>query len=221
MAFCLTYCISICISASVVDPLHLQYYGFTGRMIALALMHKIPIGVLFDRTLFLQLADRPVTLDDIVDADPSLHNSYGKIQEMDPSLVDSNALGLTFVRDVELLGSRKVVELIPGGKGIVVNSKNLREYIHLLIQDKFVNCITDQVAYLTHGFSSILGKSELSKNFFDSLDVEDFNQMLAGSNATINVKEWKSHTDYNGYTRKSCQIEWFWKVYKLFPLSEY
>ncbi|GJN15807.1 hypothetical protein PR202_gb02749 [Eleusine coracana subsp. coracana] len=96
--------------ASIVDPLHLPYYEFAGRMIALALMHRIPVGVLFDRTLFLQLANRSITLDDIMDADPSLYASCKKILEMDSSLLDSNTLGLTFVREVELLGSRTVVK---------------------------------------------------------------------------------------------------------------
>ncbi|GJN03918.1 hypothetical protein PR202_ga21415 [Eleusine coracana subsp. coracana] len=108
---------------SVMDPLHLKYYEFAGRMIALALMYKIQVGVLFDRTLFLQLADRPVTLDDIADADPSLHASCKKILEMDSTIIDSNDLGLTFVREVELLGSRTVVELISRGRDIAVNSR--------------------------------------------------------------------------------------------------
>lgn len=181
-------------------------------MIALALMHEIPVGVLFDRTLFLQLADRPVTLDDIVDTDPSMHDSCKKILEMDPCLVDSDALGLTFVREVDLLGATTVVELIPGGKDIVVNSKNLLEYIHLLIQESFVNRTTNQVAYLSRGFSGMLTKCGLSKNFFQALDVEDFNQMLSGSKDTIDVKEWEAHTEYNGFRRNSRRVKWFWKV---------
>jgi hypothetical protein len=195
-----------------VDPLHRQYYEFAGRMVALALMHKIPVGVSFDRTLFLQLADRPVTLDDVVDADPSLHASCKKILEMDPRLLDSNALGLTFVREVELLGCQTVTELIQGGEDAAVNSKNRHEYIRLLIQDSFVNRTRNQVAYLALGFSNMFRKCKLSKNFFDALDVEDFNQMLGGSKGTIDVKEWKAHTDYHGYSSRSRRVKWFWKV---------
>ena len=81
-------------------------------------------GVFFDKTLFLQLAGRPITLDDIADTDPSLHASCKKILEMDSSLVDSNILELTFVREDEVLGSRVVIELFPGGKDIAVTSEN-------------------------------------------------------------------------------------------------
>jgi hypothetical protein len=192
--------------------MHRQYYEFTGRMVALALMHKIPVGVSFDRTLFLHLAVRPVTLDDIVDADPSLHASCKMILEMDPSLLDSNVLGLTFVREVELFGSRTVTELISGGKDIAVNSKNRGEYIRLLIEDTFVNCTRNQVAYLTLGFSGMFRKCELAKNFLEALDVEDFNHMLGGSKDTIDVREWEAHTDYHGYSSRSRKVKWFWKV---------
>ncbi|GJN03916.1 hypothetical protein PR202_ga21412 [Eleusine coracana subsp. coracana] len=205
--------------ASDVDPLHLPYYQFAGRMIALALIYEIPVGVSFDRTLFLQLAHRPVTLDDIADADPSLHTSCKNILEMDPSLVDSDALGLTFVREVELLGFRTVVELVPGGKDTPVNTKNLREYIHLLIQDRFVTCTKNQVAYLIRGFSSMLTKHELVKNFFDALDVEDFNQILGGNKDTIDVKEWKAQTDYIGY-REGMRVKWFWETVKAMTLDQ-
>ncbi|TVU05242.1 hypothetical protein EJB05_48400, partial [Eragrostis curvula] len=205
---------------SVVDPLHLPYYQFAGRMIALALMHNIPVGVLFDRTLFLLLATRPVTLDDIADADPSLHANCKKILEMDPSLVDSNLLGLTFVRETELLGSRTVTELISGGKDTIVNSENRSNYIHLLIQDRFVNCTRDQLAYFSLGFNSMFGRRELPKYFFEALDVEDFNQMLGGSKDTIDVKEWRAHTDYNGYRETSRRVKWFWKVVKAMTVEQ-
>ncbi|RLN05105.1 E3 ubiquitin-protein ligase UPL5-like [Panicum miliaceum] len=178
--------------SSVVDPLHLGYFEFAGRMIALALMHKIHVGVFFDRTLFLRLTGRPITLDDIADTDPSLHKSCKQILEMDPSLVDSNVLGLTFVREVEVLGSRTVRELNPGGKDIVVTSQNRDTYISLLIQDRFINSTRRQLSYFIRRFSSFFDRGELGAKFFESLDAADFDQMLGGgSNDTIDVKEWR------------------------------
>ncbi|KAL6644574.1 hypothetical protein ACP70R_016182 [Stipagrostis hirtigluma subsp. patula] len=198
--------------SSVVDPLHLWYYIFSGRMIGLALMHKIQVGVSLDLTLFLQLAGRHISLDDIADADPPLHASCKKLLEMDPSLVDSDGLGLTFVREFEALGSRKSIELIEGGNDIAVTSKNRCKYIHLLIQDSFVNCTKNQLAHFAEGLSSIFINWQFSRVFFQSLDVEDFNQMLGGSKDTIDMNQWKAHTNYNGYRARDCQIIWFWKV---------
>ena len=185
----LTFCISICIAASVVDPLHLEYFEFAGRMIALALRHKMHAGVFFDQTLFLQLAGRPITLDDIADI-----------------------LELTFVREDEVLGSRVVIELFPGGKDIAVTSENRCQYIDLLIQDRFVNSTRRQLAYFAAGFRIMFNKWKPWTQFFASLDIEDFDRMLGGSKGTIDVNEWRAQTDYRGYKEKCRQIKWFWKV---------
>lgn len=195
------------------DPLKLQYFDFAGRMVALALKHKIHVGFFFDRTLFLHLAGRPITLDDITDADPSLHTSCKKILEMDPNLVDSNMLGLTFVREVEVLGSRTVTELIPGGKDIAVTSQNRCNYLDLLIKDRFVTSTRCRLNPFTAGFSSIFGKGTHWRKFFDSLDAPDFDLMLGGSSKdNIDVKEWRAFTGYRGYKEKDRQIKWFWEV---------
>ena len=186
---------------------------FAGRMIALALMHRIHVGVFFDRTLFLRLTGRSLILDDIADTDPSLHKSCKQILEMDPSLVDSNVLGLTFVREVEVLGSRTTRELIPGGKDVAVTSQNRQSYISLLIQDRFINSIRLQLTYFIIGFSSFFERGELWVKFFESLDATDFDRMLGGDgNDAIDVKEWRAYTDYRGYKQKDRQIKWFWKV---------
>ncbi|KAE9594742.1 putative aminoacyltransferase, E1 ubiquitin-activating enzyme [Lupinus albus] len=114
--------------ASKVHPLHLQYFEFSGRVIALALMHRVHVGIVFAHVFFVQLAGKSITLEDIKDADPCLYSSCKKILEMDADFIDSDALGLTFVREVEELGYRKVIELCPGGESLVVNSKNRKKY---------------------------------------------------------------------------------------------
>ncbi|CAN4105989.1 unnamed protein product [Withania somnifera] len=198
--------------ASKVDPLHLEYFSFSGRVIALALMHKIQVGIVFDRVFFLQLSGKSISLDDIRDADPFLYSSCKQILEMDPEMVDQDTLGLTFVREVEELGSRKVVELCPNGKSTTVNSKNRKQYVELLIQHRFVTSIAEQVAHFAQGFADIIITIRLQRSFFRSLDPEDLDSMLHGSETAVSVEDWKAHTDYNGYKESDPQISWFWKI---------
>lgn len=200
--------------ASKVDPLHLDYFSFSGRVIALALMHKVQVGIVFDRVFFLQLAGMCLSLEDIRDADPCLYNSCKKILEMDAEFMDSDALGLTFVREVEELGSMRVVELCPGGKAIVVNSRNREEYVNLLIQNRFATSISEQISHFARGFSDILCNSRNQRFFFQSLELEDLDWMLHGSESAICVDDWKAHTDYSGYKETDPQIVWFWKTVK-------
>lgn len=197
---------------SVVDPLHLKYFSFVGRMIALALMHKIQVGVTFDHAFFLQLSGKTITLEDIQDADPFLYMSCKKILEMNDEILDSDVLGLTFVREIVAPGCQRAVELCPGGMEISVNSRNRKEYVALLIQNCFVTSTAEQIHHFSQGFSDIFLEKKLHKLFFRNLDVEDFNQMLGGSDDAIDVNDWKSHTDYGGYKENDCQISWFWKI---------
>ncbi|XP_074307436.1 E3 ubiquitin-protein ligase UPL5-like [Silene latifolia] len=199
--------------ASKVHSVYIEYFRFAGRVIALALMHKIQIGYFLDRVFFLQLAGRSVSLGDIKDADPYLHNSCKQILEMDPEFVDSDALCLTFVTETEELGSRKVVELCSGGKDIIVNSKNRKKYVHLIVQQRFATSIAEQVSSFAQGFADILRDDNLATTFFEILELEDLDWMLHGSGSEeISIEDWKKHTEYVGYKKSDKQIVWFWKV---------
>ncbi|KAL8032963.1 hypothetical protein ABFX02_13G132000 [Erythranthe guttata] len=198
--------------ASKVDPLHLKYFSFSGKVIALALMHKVQIGIVLDRVFFLQLAGQTITLEDIKDADPYLYNSCKQILEMDPTTIDQDALGLTFIDEKEELGARKVIELCPDGKNVIVNSKNRRRYIDSLIQHRFVTSISEQVAHFTEGFADIMSSNEIKRSFFRCLNHEDLDCMLHGSESGISVEDWRAHTDYHGFVKTDVQISWFWEI---------
>ncbi|KAL3519372.1 hypothetical protein ACH5RR_017521 [Cinchona calisaya] len=198
--------------ASKVDPLHLDYFKFCGRVVALALMHKIQVGIVLDRAFVLQLAGKDISLEDIQDIDPYLYSSYKQILEMDPEAVDQDVLGLTFVREVEELGTRKVIELCPDGQNIVVNSKNRKQYIDLLIEHRFVSSISEPLSRFAEGFSAIMSGSSTHKSFFQSLEPEDLDWMLHGSENAISVEDWMAHTEFNGYKDTDPQIFWFWKI---------
>ncbi|XP_052735586.1 E3 ubiquitin-protein ligase UPL5-like, partial [Vigna angularis] len=201
--------------ASKVHPRHLEYFRFAGRVIALALLERVQVGIVFDRVFFAQLAGIRVSLEDIRDADPCLYRSCKQILEMDADFIDSDALGLTFVRELEELGCREVVELCPGGKNIEFNSQNREHYVDLLIQHCFVTSISEQVANFAQGLADILSSSKLQQ-FFQCLELEDLDWMLYGSENTISIEDWKAHTVYKDYKESDCQISWFWEVCRLY-----
>uniref|UniRef100_M1B180 HECT-type E3 ubiquitin transferase n=1 Tax=Solanum tuberosum TaxID=4113 RepID=M1B180_SOLTU len=190
--------------ASEVNLLHLEYFQFSGRMIALALAYDVQIGVVFYRVFFLQLAGNGVLLEDIRDTDPFMYRSCKEILQKDAKIVDQDVLALTFVCEVESLGVRREIELCPNGKDIVVDSKNRETYVHLLIQYRYITSIAEQVAYFSKGFSDVITKSRLW-SFFWCLSHKDFNLMLGGR-SDISVEDWKAHTDYNAYEESDLQI---------------
>ncbi|KAB8111065.1 E3 ubiquitin-protein ligase UPL5 isoform X2 [Oryza sativa Japonica Group] len=200
-------------------PSDRQRFFLNGRrIIGLALMHRVQVGITLDRTLFLHLAGRSIKLEDISAADPVMYASCKRILEMDAAVVDG--LELTFSRDVHELGSRRTIELCSGGKDLHVNIRNRELYIDLLIKSTFVDSISVQLTHFVRGFSDILVDPELQKVFFEFLDLEDFDGMLGGSNKTINLEDWKLHTQYNGYKEKDRQIIWFWKAVESLSIEQ-
>ncbi|KAI4313990.1 hypothetical protein L6164_026933 [Bauhinia variegata] len=185
----LLFCLS---AASKVDPQHLEYFNFSGRIIALPLMHKVQVGIAFDRAFFLQLAGNYVTLEDIQDTDPYLYSSCKQILEMDVDFIDSDALELTFIREEEELGHRD-------------------KYVDLLIQDCFVSSISEQVSHFGQGFADILSDSS-AQQFFKTLELEYLDWMLHGNENIISIEDWKAHTEYKGYEETDPHISWFWEI---------
>ncbi|ESQ38197.1 hypothetical protein EUTSA_v10028412mg [Eutrema salsugineum] len=201
--------------ASQVDPLHPDFFEFTGRVIALALMHKVQVGVLFDRVFFLLLAGRKICLEDIKHTDRIMYNSCKQILEMDPVEFDSNGgLGLTFVLETEVLGKRDTLELCAGGKSVAVTSRNRDQYVKLLIEHQFARSISEQVEQFSQGFFDVLSDTEMTKSFFRRIYPEDLDGMLRGGENPLSIDDWKAHTQYNGFNENDHQIDWFWKIMK-------
>ncbi|KAI3915259.1 hypothetical protein MKX01_035518 [Papaver californicum] len=184
----------------------LKLFAFCGRVIALALMHEVKLGIAFDRTYDVQIQ--------------SCIRAAKNILEMDADLLDSDVMGLTFVREIEEFGSRKTVELCSGGINIVVCwiclESNREQYVHLLIQHIFVKSISAKVAYFKRVFGDILCKGRLAKNFFQGTELKGLDCLLRGSDKPICLKDWKAHTKYEDYREDDEKICWFWKREFLF-----
>lgn len=198
-------------TASGVNPGHLTYFRFCGRVIALALMHRVQMDVVFALTFFKQLAGLPVLWEDAKDADPCLYESCKKILEMDPEVIDTDILGLTFVSEVEELGTHKSMELCMGGKDMVVNSENRGHFVDLLVQRRLVNSVAEQVKSFSQGFSDLLVNSS-HQQFLRALEPADLDLMLYGKDRNICLEDWKAHTEYHDYNASDDQIVWFWQV---------
>jgi hypothetical protein len=198
-------------AASGVNPGHLTYFRFCGRVIALALMHRVQIDALFALTFFKQLAGLPISWEDSKDADPILYDSCKKILEMDAEEIDSDCLGLTFVAEVEELGKHKQLELCPGGREMVVNSENRRQFVELLVHKRLVSSISEQTKMFAQGFTDLLVNAN-SVQFLQAIAPEDLDLLLFGQDRPICVEDWKKHTEIHDYSATDEQICWFWKV---------
>ena len=97
---------------SGVNPDHLSYFHFVGRIIGTAVFHGHHIDGGFTTPFYKMLLNKPITLDDIEAVDPDLHKSLNWILINDiTEVIDS-----TFSVEHEAFGAIRVHELKPGGK---------------------------------------------------------------------------------------------------------
>ncbi|XP_074150680.1 E3 ubiquitin-protein ligase NEDD4 isoform X3 [Sminthopsis crassicaudata] len=181
---------------------HLSYFKFIGRVAGMAVYHGKLLDGFFIRPFYKMMLHKPITLHDMESVDSEYYNSLRWILENDPAELD-----LRFTVDEELFGQTHQHELKIGGSEIVVTNKNKKEYIHLVIQWRFVNRIQKQMSAFKEGFFELIPQDLIK--IFDENELE----LLMCGLGDVDVNDWREHTKYkNGYSVNHQVIQWFWKA---------
>ncbi|CAL8243247.1 unnamed protein product [Lota lota] len=181
---------------------HLSYFKFIGRVAGMAVYHGKLLDAFFIRPFYKMMLQKPITLHDMESVDSEYFNSLKWILENDPADLD-----LRFTIDEELFGQTHQHELKQGGVDIVVTNDNKKEYIHLVMQWRFVNRIQTQMTAFKDGFYELIPQ-DLVK-IFDENELE----LLMCGLGDVDVNDWRANTKYkNGYCPSQPVIQWFWKT---------
>ncbi|XP_074647220.1 E3 ubiquitin-protein ligase SMURF2-like isoform X2 [Tubulanus polymorphus] len=187
---------------SGVNPEHLSYFHFVGRIIGLAIFHGHYIDGGFTLPFYKQLLGKPIVLDDLESVDPELHRSLVWILENDIEDVIHN----TFAVDHESFGEMKVTELKPGGHDIPVSEDNKKEYVRLYVNWRFMRGIEAQFLALQKGFNELI-----PQHLLRPYDEKELELMISGL-GKIDVDDWKAHTRLKHCTPETNIVKWFWKA---------
>ncbi|XP_074862535.1 E3 ubiquitin-protein ligase NEDD4 isoform X2 [Carettochelys insculpta] len=181
---------------------HLSYFKFIGRVAGMAVYHGKLLDGFFIRPFYKMMLQKSITLHDMESVDSEYYSSLRWILENDPAELD-----LRFVVDEELFGQTHQHELKSGGSEIVVTNKNKRDYIHLVIQWRFVSRVQKQMAAFKEGFFELISQDLIK--IFDENELE----LLMCGLGDVDVADWKLNTKYkNGYSVTHQVIQWFWKA---------
>ncbi|RUS90106.1 hypothetical protein EGW08_002148 [Elysia chlorotica] len=187
---------------SGVNPEHLSYFHFVGRVIGMAIFHSHYLDGGFTMPFYKQLLGKPVTLDDLESVDPHLHRSLCWMLENNIE----NVLDHTFSVEHNSFGRMQEYELKPGGKDITVTEENKREYVRLYVQWRFMRGIEAQFLSLQKGFNEILPQHLLRP--FDERELE----LMIGGLGKIDLDDWKKHTRLKHCTAETHIVRWFWRA---------
>ncbi|CAI7578840.1 unnamed protein product [Penicillium bialowiezense] len=195
---------------SGVNPEHLNYFKFIGRVVGLAIFHRRFLDSFFIGAFYKMMLRKKVTLQDMEGVDEDLHRNLA--WTLDNEL--EGIVELTFSVDDEKFGERTTVDLIPGGRDIAVTDENKPQYIELVTEWKIVKRVEEQFNAFMSGFNELIPPDLV--NVFDERELE----LLIGGIADIDVDDWKKHTDYRGYQEQDEVIQNFWKIVRTWDAEQ-
>lgn len=187
---------------SAINPEHLNYFKFIGRVVGLGVFHRRFLDAFFVGALYKMMLRKKVILQDMEGVDAEVYNS---LNWMLNNSIDG-VLDLTFSADDETFGEVATVDLKPNGRDIEVTDENKHEYVELFCQWKVVDRVQEQFKAFMDGFNELIPEDLVT--VFDERELE----LLIGGIAEIDIEDWKKHTDYRGYQESDEVIQWFWKT---------
>ena len=195
------YTLQINPNSGICNENHLSWFKFIGRVCGMAVFHKKLINAFFIRPFYSMMLGKTIQLSDMESVDIEFHNSLCHIRDNDPE-----DLCLTFEVDDDVFGEAVSRDLIPRGRDFAVVEENKMEYINLIVQWRFVQRVREQMAAFLHGFQEVIPAESIG--VFDEGELE----LLLGGIGSINVRDWRDHTDYKNYSPEDAVIQWFWRL---------
>ncbi|MBW0511161.1 hypothetical protein O181_050876 [Austropuccinia psidii MF-1] len=195
---------------SGVNPEHLNYFKFIGRVLALAIFHRRFLDAYFITSFYKMILKKKIALADMESVDAEIFRSLTWMLENDITDVIEN----TFSVEDEKFGEVVTIDLKEDGRNLPVTEENKKEYIELITQWRIEKRVADQFKAFLTGFNELIPQDLI--NVFDERELE----LLIGGMSDIDVDDWIKHTDYRGYQQDDQVIKWFWQAVRAWPAEK-
>jgi E3 ubiquitin-protein ligase HUWE1 len=143
---------------SWVNPEHIGFFRFIGKMIGKAIYDGRLLDAYFSRAFYKQILGRKVDIRDLESVDPEYHKSLVWMLENDITGI----IDLDFSLEVEEFGAKKVIDLKENGSQIPVTEENKQEYVNLVVEHRLESAIKDQIKAILDGFYEIIPRNLIS-----------------------------------------------------------
>lgn len=195
---------------SFINPEHLSFFKFIGRIIGKAIYDGCFLDCHFSRAVYKKILDRPVSLKDMENLDLEYFKSLMWMLENDITDIITE----DFSVESDDYGEHKIIDLIPDGRNIPVTEENKQEYVRLVVEYRLQTSVVEQMSNFITGFHEIIPRDLIA--IFDEQELE----LLISGLPDIDVTDWQQNTTYNNYSPSSEQIQWFWRAVKSFDNEE-
>ncbi|CED82804.1 ubiquitin-protein ligase [Phaffia rhodozyma] len=195
---------------SDVNPEHLNYFKFIGRVLGLGIFHRRFLDAYFVASFYKMILKKKIVLEDLESVDAELFRGLKWMLENDITDVLENV----FATEEERFGEIITIPLIPNGENIDVTEANKKEYVDAITEYRISKRVEEQFNAFMSGFNELIPQELI--NVFDERELE----LLIGGMADIDVEDWKKHTDYRGYNPSDEVVGWFWKCVTEWPAEK-
>jgi len=192
---------------SGVNPEHLNYFKFIGRVVGLGIFHRRFLDAYFIVSFYKMILKKKITLADLESVDSGLHRGLTWMLENDITDVIEDTFSIT----EEHFGEVVTVDLKEGGRDVEVTQDNKKDYVDLVTEYRISRRVSEQFEAFMAGFNELIPQELI--NVFDERELE----LLIGGMSEIDTDDWQKHTDYRGYNPSDEVVEWFWMIVKAWP----
>ncbi|KAL3479873.1 hypothetical protein BJX99DRAFT_53548 [Aspergillus californicus] len=195
---------------SGVNPEHLMFFKFIGRIIGKALYEGRVLDCHFSRAVYKCILSRNASIKDMETLDLDYYKSLLWMLENDITDIITE----TFAIETDDFGEKQAIDLIENGRNIPVTQENKEEYIQKVVDYRLVVSVREQLDNFLKGFHEIIPPDLIS--IFNEQELE----LLISGLPEIEVDDWKANTEYHNYSASSPQIQWFWRAVRSFDKEE-
>jgi E3 ubiquitin-protein ligase HUWE1 len=187
---------------SSINPDHLHFFRFVGRMIGKAIYDDMLLECHFSKPFYKMILGEDLSFEDVESLDNSIYKSPREYLKEE----DVESLYAFFAVNHERFGKKEDYELIPGGQNIQVTNENVKEYVEKLSYFHMYEKVKDQIRNFTAGFYELI-----PKNLISVFNPNELELLIAGL-PNFDIEDMKANTDYVGFSAQSNVVQWFWEI---------
>ena len=133
--------------SSHINPEHLTFFKFIGRIIGKALYESRALDCHFSRAVYKRILGKPVSIKDMETLDLDYYKSLLWMLENDIADIITE----TFSVETEEFGVTDIVDLIENGRNIPVTEENKQEYVQLVVEYRLTGSVKVQLEEFLKG----------------------------------------------------------------------
>jgi len=187
---------------SGINPEHLSYFHFVGRIVGMAVFHGHYLDGGFTMPFYKQLVDKANNLEDLESVDPELYNGLKWMLENDIT----DIVFQTFAVEHRSFGHTTTFDLKEDGEMTNVSEDNKKEYVQLYVKYRLMHGVETQFKAFLKGFNDLVPQHLIK--MFDERELE----LLICGLGTIDVKDWQTNTRLKHCTKEHQLVKWFWEI---------